>query len=339
MGTIEAADTGDDRVLSSKNITVAAYVAAPLLAFALLACFCARRRSRDSDSARTAARNSWAKGGASAGLGGLGGHGQQGGNAAVAGAPSLDSGAPGSTKIFPTSRSLSPKRKNSRVMTNAVDLEEMNLAGDLVVGGTAAAVVGASKGRGNNKNSKPQKFARCGSDTAFAVTSSEDVGDAAAAGGRAATRGGAAYSDRGGGGVESDSSGGAGTGRSSSPAGYEDDAAASAFDGGSMGRRVQEDDELSENGWGSFRRTSMDKAGSGPPSYEETQRRDRGGRELRQEQRVYNGDGLGTRSHSNRERNSERTLALAAARAGRHAVPRRSGAARATDGSRSVSLR
>lgn len=296
--TLEATGSDDEGVLSSKNITVAAYVAAPLLAFALLACFCARRRSRDPDSARTAARDSWAKGGGAAGLGGLGGHAPRGGNgnAAVAGATKRDNGVPGSTKIFPASSSLSPKpeRKNSRAMMNTLDLEDMNLAGDLVVGGGApAAAAGASRGNGK-KHAKAKKFARCESDTAFAVTSSEDVADAAAADDSAGA-GGAAYRAR----------GGAGTGRSPSPTGYDDDAAASAFDGGSIGRRMEEDDEMSESGWGSSYNARGARLSSGLPSYEETQT---------------------TRSHSNRERNSERTLARAAATAGRPGASRRADA-------------
>lgn len=347
--TLDTTDTGgDEGVFSSKNVTVAAYVAAPLLAFALLACFCARRRSRGPDSARTAARNSWAKGGAPAGPGGMGGH----GSAAVGGARSLDNGgAAGSTKIFPASGSLSPKpsRKNSRGMTNGLDLEEMTLAGGLAArGGAAGAGAGASRGKGKDGGkAKAKKFSQYGADAAFAMTSSEDVGGGGAAGaGAEPVLGGAAYGARGGGGGDgSDSSGGAGTGRSSSPAGYdeddvmgesdrylEDDAAASAFDGGSMGRRVEEDDELSENGWGAYR--SRDDSRSGLPSYEETQRRE-------QRQTEPSGNGLVARAYSNRERNSERTLALAAGRAGRHAVPRRMDMVGVGGGesSRSVSLR
>lgn len=334
METLEAADTGDDGVLSSKNITVAAYVAVPLLAFALLACFCARRRSRD-DSARTAARHSWAKSGGSAGLGGLGGHAPRGREAAIGG--TLDSSGAGSRKVLPTSSSLSPKptRKSSRAMRNDIDLEEMNLAGDLVVGGGAAAAAGAGAGgpreKGKSGKAKAKKFAQCGADTAFAMTSSEDVIDdhAMERAGAAAARGGAAYGARGGG--ESDSSGGAGTGRSSSPAGYEeDDAAASTFEGGSMGRRVEDDDELSENGWGS----SYSASHRGPPSYEETQRREQRDRDREAE---LNGNGLAMRSYSNRERNSERTMARAAAAA--RTGTGRNGSTRRSDGSRSTSLR
>eukprot|EP00903_Cladosiphon_okamuranus_P006618 g6465.t1 len=299
--TAEATGSGDEGFFSSKNITVAAYVAAPLLAFALLACFCARRRSRDS--ARTGTRDSWAKEAGAAGLGGWDGHASRGenGNAAVAGATEQDNGAPGSTKVFPAPSSISPRpgRKSSRTMMNTLDVEDMNLAGGLVVGGgTAATAAGASRENGNNKT-RAKKFARCGSDTAFAVTSSEDLDNDAVGGGAA----------RGGG--ESDSSGGAGTGRSSSPAGYDDDAAASAFDGGSIGQRMEEDDEMSENGWGSSYNARGERLSGGLPSYEEAQR-----------------------SQSNRERNSEHTLARAAARAGRSGASRRSDA-----DARSFSLR
>eukprot|EP00752_Nemacystus_decipiens_P009426 g8429.t1 len=345
---LESAGTGDDGVFSSDNITVAAYVAAPLLAFSLLACFCARRRRREPDSASAAAVNPWAKGGTSAGVEGSGGYAPRGRSAAVAGGSgglALDNSSAGSRKILPSSSSFSPvpERNNSRVMEKAPDLEEMNLAGHLVVGGGASAAGGAGAGssRENGKSGKhrAKKFAQCGSDTAFAMTSSEDVVDDAttAAGVRAgAAGGGAAYGARGGG--ESDSSGGAGTGRSSSPAGYdeytahersiEDDAAASTFDARSMGRRVEED-ELSENGWGpSGSRDNSHARSGGPPSYEETQHREQ--REREREAELYGGDVV-MRSYSNRERNSERTLARAAAtaRSGRR------GGSRRADGSRS----
>ncbi|CAM9143593.1 unnamed protein product, partial [Ectocarpus sp. 6 AP-2014] len=49
VDTVEAASEGGDEggVFTTSNMTVTAYVAVPLLAFALLACFCARRRNRE----------------------------------------------------------------------------------------------------------------------------------------------------------------------------------------------------------------------------------------------------------------------------------------------------
>ncbi|CAM9536637.1 unnamed protein product [Ectocarpus sp. 8 AP-2014] len=74
----------------------------------------------------------------------------------------------------------------------------------------------------------------------------------------------------GGSGAVSDSSGPAGTGRSASPPGDEEDMIG-PLDGHGHGggRGVVDDDELSENGWGSY----IGPADLNLPSYEDAQRR------------------------------------------------------------------
>lgn len=356
---VDAADTAgaddEDGVFTSNNITVAAYIAAPLLAFALLACFCARRRSRQNDSATVAGAGAVAGTGGEPWMKNDGTPAHVGGAGAVVAAGAVsrsnsrrsdkhsDIGASSSsTKIFPTNRSISPKssRNGSRGVR---DFDGLNLAGGLVVGQGAA---GTPKGR-RPAGQNPKQFARCESDTAFAVTTTntEDagyVGDARSSGG---------------------SSGGGVTGRSNSPPGYDDDmvqsvdddAAASAFDGsGRFGiaaaagaaRAAEDDDDLSENGWGSFRKTSdaaaaadhqaASRGSRAPPSYQETRRRDE---RMSREQQGRHGDqrrGRGeSRSHSNREGRSSRSQEMAGGDTG----GRRQGAPRRSDGSRSSSMR
>ncbi len=238
-----AANDGDSGVFTSENVTIAACVAVPLLAFALLACFCAvRRRNRgdngDGSAGAWAAGSSAKGGGGGAVVSGHAGAAAAAGTGAAAGHRATDSGG----KVYPDPRSPSPR--------NSLRVQEMNLAEHIVVGASAAGRARDRTGAGEGKTKNPKKFARCESDTAFAMTSSEDITDDL-------IRGGGAH------GGGSDSSGGAGTGRSSSPPGYEDDAAGSVFDS---------EGDLVENGWGVATRENMTR--TGPPSYEATRRRE-----------------------------------------------------------------
>lgn len=248
------ADDGESGVFTTDNVTMAAYVAVPLLAFALLACFCAiRRRNRsDSDdgSAGAWAGGSSAKGGRSNSNAAVTGH-ADAAAAAGAGAATGHRATDGGGKVFPDPRSLSPGNSLS------LQVEDMNLAEHIVVGASGAGGAGAAAaaaagrgeqggagGAGGGKTKNPKKFARCESDTAFAMTSSENITDDFVGGGGARSGG-------------SDSSGGAGTGRSSSPPGFEDDAAGSVFD--------------SADSWAMAREN---KTRTSPPSYEQTRRRE-----------------------------------------------------------------
>lgn len=340
MDTADAGDS-DSGVFTSSNITVAAYVAAPLLAFALLACFCARRRSRRHEDATVAGAavggDPWMKNeGTPRHLGGAGDVVGAGGIARSDSRRGEKRGelvAGGSTKVFPTCSSVSPKKSKSRNGFSAEQqgaggrgLDEINLAEGLVVGEGAAATP-KERRRGQ---SNPRQFARCESDTAFAVTTTS------------------ADYDHGVNVVQSSgSSGGGVTGRSNAPPGYDDDdvmrsvdddAAASKFDGDGRyaagarggGRAAEDDDDLSENGWGSFRNASDsgargaegDSRGSrAPPSYRETRR-------LEDEQQRRRDE---SRSSSNRERSRGSSREPG----GRQHRSRRSGG----DGSRSSSMR
>lgn len=318
-----ASDADDGGSFTSSNIAVAAYVAAPLLGFALLLCFCARRRrgSRDAASARTASHESWVKDGAVGGTAAVSGvrgtsDSMNRGGISPRGGSHMRNGSSGSAQIVPMSSSMS-----------APNDPQVNRAQHTAVGGVAGA---SGRKRGGKK---PRPIAESGTDTAFSMTDDVEFGGGG---------------DGGGGG--SDSSRGAGTGRSASPAGYDedmnpidDDAAASVFctEGRPPARAVAErggdgsrdiDDDLSENGWGSVKSGSR-----GLPAYAETQPRDDG---------QWKSDILVSRASSNRERNSDRALSRAAAHAGRkQAIPRHSDdvleAAMAVDGEsrRTVSMR